>query len=140
MLWPETGLNRRRRPFQGVNKQYLQLLTRRRDTSKYAEIRVKRLNHGWGSRVEDFLIRATNTQSPNCLPRTVRRLIRGPCSGVPRNNGGGPTLFRLHGSSGRFSVCDGIFHASRGGGYGFLYLYPEWRILDRNNPKTVNKF
>jgi hypothetical protein len=46
--WPERGLNRRRRPFQGVNKQYLQLLKRRRGTPSYAEIRVRRANHGWG--------------------------------------------------------------------------------------------
>ena len=31
-----------------VNKQYFQLLTRRRGPPKYAEIRVKRLNQGWG--------------------------------------------------------------------------------------------
>ena len=34
-------------PFQGVNMQYLQLLTRRGTPPKYAEIRVKRVNHGW---------------------------------------------------------------------------------------------
>jgi hypothetical protein len=45
--WPETGSNRRRRPFQGGNKQYLQLLTCRMGPPKYAEIRLKRGNHGW---------------------------------------------------------------------------------------------
>ena len=45
-------MNRRRRPFQGVNNLYLQLLTRRHKTLKYAEIRVRRANHGWRMRVE----------------------------------------------------------------------------------------
>ena len=45
-------MNRRRRPFQGVNNQYLQLLTRHTRPQIYAEIRVKRLNHGWESRVQ----------------------------------------------------------------------------------------
>ena len=31
---------------------YLQLLTRRGGTPKYVESRVRRTNHGWGSRVE----------------------------------------------------------------------------------------
>ena len=44
--WPETGLNRRRRPFQGLNNLYLQLLTSLRGPPKYGEIRVKRANHG----------------------------------------------------------------------------------------------
>jgi len=35
-------------PFQGVNKQYLQLLARLRGLPKYSEIRVRRANHGWG--------------------------------------------------------------------------------------------
>jgi hypothetical protein len=34
-------------PFQGVNKQYLQLLTRRWGPSEYAKIRVRRVNRGW---------------------------------------------------------------------------------------------
>src|SRR5580658_3394127 len=38
--WPETELNRRRGPFQGVNKLYLQLLTRLRGLPKYSEMRV----------------------------------------------------------------------------------------------------
>ena len=48
MWWPGTGLNRRRRPFQGVNNLYLQLLIGLRGLPKYGEIRVKRANHGWG--------------------------------------------------------------------------------------------
>jgi len=35
----------RRRPFQGVNSLYLQVLTRRRGPPKYAEIHVRRTNH-----------------------------------------------------------------------------------------------
>jgi hypothetical protein len=50
----------RRRPFQGGKKQYLQLLTSRTGTPKYAEIRVSRVNHGWGSRVEIFAPSADN--------------------------------------------------------------------------------
>jgi hypothetical protein len=42
------GRGCRRRPFQGVNNQYLQLFTRRSGLPKYGEIRVKRANHGWG--------------------------------------------------------------------------------------------
>ena len=45
--WPETGLDRRRRPFQGLNNLYLQLLTGLRGPPKYGVIRVRRANHGW---------------------------------------------------------------------------------------------
>ena len=38
----------RRRPFQGVNNLCFQLLTGFSGPFKYAEIRVKRANHGWG--------------------------------------------------------------------------------------------
>jgi hypothetical protein len=57
------GLNRRRRPFQGGNEQYLQLLTGRGSTPKYAIKRVKRLNHGWGMRVRNinFAIHVSTT-------------------------------------------------------------------------------
>jgi hypothetical protein len=44
--WPETGLNRRRRPFQGLNKLCFQLLRGLRGLPEYGEIRVKRVNHG----------------------------------------------------------------------------------------------
>jgi hypothetical protein len=55
MWWPETGLNRRRRPFQGLNNLYLQLLRRLRGSPKYGEIRVKRVNHGWAMTGGDLL-------------------------------------------------------------------------------------
>jgi len=42
------GVIARRRPFQGVNNLYQQLLTGLRGSPKYGEIRVKRANHGWG--------------------------------------------------------------------------------------------
>ena len=47
-MWvPETGLNRRRRPSQGVNNMCFQLLTRIRGLPKYGKIRVLRANRGW---------------------------------------------------------------------------------------------
>jgi hypothetical protein len=45
---PETGLNRRRRPFKGVNNLYLQLLTGLGGLPEHGGIRIKRANHGWG--------------------------------------------------------------------------------------------
>ena len=45
----------RRRPFQGVNNQYFQLLRRLRALPKYAKIGVKRANHGWRITGGDFL-------------------------------------------------------------------------------------
>jgi hypothetical protein len=54
MWWPETGLNRRRRPFQGLNKLCFQLLTSLRWSPKYSEIHVIRANHGWGITSEDI--------------------------------------------------------------------------------------
>jgi hypothetical protein len=44
-------------PFQGVNNQYLQVLTRLTGTPEYAEIRMRRVNHGWESRVENLSLR-----------------------------------------------------------------------------------
>jgi len=46
------GVFVRRRPFQGAIILYLQSLRRRRETPKYAEVRVRRTNHGWRLRVE----------------------------------------------------------------------------------------
>ena len=51
-------MNRRRRPFQGVNNLYLQLLRRLAGLPKYGEIRIKRTNQGWGITGGDFLTRA----------------------------------------------------------------------------------
>jgi hypothetical protein len=81
--WPGTGLNRRHRPLQGVNIEYLQLLTRRLETPKYAEICVRRANHGWSMWVEisavgvkRVAIRAVEIRAEFGAMSTERRRIR----------------------------------------------------------------